>query len=107
MSLILPAIIILSALFFGIFLLISQKKLYSSKNKRTLRQLEHLSFSQPPILITTIKDGRLKETRCFLAASEENHTPEVVEVVPDWDLRLRCSWFERNLKLREGDGVPL
>ncbi len=75
MSLILPALIILSAVLFGIFLLTSRKTLYSSKNKRTLQELEHLSFSRPPILITTIKDGHLKETRCYLTASEENHTP--------------------------------
>ncbi len=107
MSLILPALIVLSAFLFGIFLLISQKSLYSSKNKCTLQQLEHLSFTHPPILITTIKDGHLKETRCYLTGSEENHIPEVVEVIPDWDLRLRCSWFERSLELQENAPVPL
>lgn len=67
------------------------------KHKITLKELQRLHYSHPPILVTTIKNGRMQETLCYFSTKEHADEPQVMEIIPDHDFILKYKWREKRL----------
>lgn len=96
MSLTLPILIVL-ALALLLFSFINSESSRIIKGKITLKELQNLHSSHPPVLVTTIKNGRMQKTLCYLASDERNEEPKVVEIIPDKEFLSKCKRFEKKL----------
>lgn len=67
------------------------------KHKITLKELKRMHYSHPPILVTTIKNGRMQETLCYFATKEHADEPQVMEIVPDSEFLLKYKWKDKRL----------
>lgn len=96
MSITLPILIILVLVVLFVLFLINDTPPVI-KHKITLKELQSLHCSHPPILVTTIKDGRMQETLCYFTAEEHADKPQVMEIIPDSDFLLKYKWREKRL----------
>ncbi len=98
MSITLPILIILIAVVLLISFLCHESP-KSAKHKITLKELQNMHCSHPPVLVTTIKDGCIQETRCYFTAEEQENEPQIMEVIPDSDFVLKYRWQEKRLSI--------
>lgn len=97
MSVTLPILIVLALVLLLVSFLSSESSRIM-KGKITLKELQDLHSGHPPVLVTTIKNGRMEETKCYLASGESQDEPKVVEIIPDREFLSKCRWFEGRLQ---------
>lgn len=97
MSLTLPILIVLVLILLLVSFLSSEPSRIV-KGKITLKELQDLPSSHPPVLVTTIKNGRMEETKCYLASDEAQDEPKIMEIIPDREFLSKCRWFEGRLQ---------
>ncbi len=95
MSITLPILTILALIVFSILFFLKDKG-PAIKHRITLRELKRMHCDQPPILVTTIKNGRMRETLCYFSAEEKNNEPQVMEIIPDNDFLNRHQLNRKN-----------
>ncbi len=92
----LPVIIILSLTILSIFFFVKGTPTVI-KHRVTLKELQKMQCEQPPILVTTIKNGRMEETLCYLSPKESNKEPQIMEIIPDKDFMINYKWRRKKL----------
>lgn len=92
----LPIIIIFSLIALSIFFFVKDTPTVV-KHKVTLKELQKMQCEQPPILVTTIKNGRMEETLCYLSPKESNEEPQIMEIIPDKDFVINYRWQRKKL----------